>query len=160
MFSSANPWHGFRPDVFLVMRRIDLEAAEHHKKAAMLAPRHGTIAVGGAHFDECLKRDALEAFLRAMRRGATPADAEAAALDESRALVRSWNRAPRCVPLAGGKSAVERWEDTCAAMLADVARRFTMGDPPAATHEPTEPPRQMVTGERLPYATRLRGRRV
>ena len=46
-------------------------------------------------------------------------------------------------------------------MLEDVARRFAgMGDPPAATPEPTEPPRQMVTGERLPYATRLRGRRV
>ena len=159
MFSSANPWHGFRPDVFLVMRRIDLEAAEHHKKAAMLAPRHGTIAVGGAHFDECLKRDALEAFLRAMRRGATPADAEAAALDESRALVRSWNRAPRCASFTG-KHEVGRWEDTCAAMLADVARRFAgIGDPPTTTPTP-EPPRQMVTGERLPYATRTRGRRV
>ena len=159
MFSSANPWHGFRPDVFLVMRRIDLEAAEHHKKAAMLAPRHGTIAVGGAHFDECLKRDALEAFLRAMRRGATPADAEAAALDESRALVRSWNRAPRCASFTG-KHEVGRWEDTCAAMLEDVARRFAgIGDPPTTTPTP-EPPRQMVTGERLPYATRTRGRRV
>ena len=159
MFSSANPWHGFRPDVFLVMRRIDLEAAEHHKKAAMLAPRHGTIAVGGAHFDECLKRDALEAFLRAMRRGATPADAEAAALDESRALVRSWNRAPRCASFTG-KHEVGWWEDTCAAMLEDVARRFAgIGDPPTTTPTP-EPPRQMVTGERLPYATRLRGRRV
>ena len=79
----------------------------------------------------------------------------------SRALVRSWNRAPRCVPLGGGKHTVERWEDTCAAMLADVARRFAgLGEPPAAAPTPTEPPRPMVTGERLPYATRLRGRRV
>ena len=159
MFSSANPWHGFRPEVFLIMRQIDLQAAEHDRRARALAPQPGRIPVGGAHFDECVKRDALEAFLRGLRFGHTPAEAEVIALDKSRELVRSWNRAPRCASFTG-KHEVGRWEDTCAAMLADVARRFAgIGDPPTTTPTP-EPPRQMVTGERLPYATRTRGRRV
>jgi hypothetical protein len=151
------PWHGFRPAVFVLMRRIDAQAAAYDARARKLAPPAGSIPVGGAHFDEGLRRDVLWAFLRHLRRGATPALAAERALDESRAVVRSWNRAPRCATF-GGRHEAERWEDTCSALLADTARQFD--NIPAPPPEPApipDPPRFIHTGDRLPRAGGYRG---
>lgn len=116
------PWHGHRETVFVLMRQIDAEADAHHERARFLSGGNGR-PVGGAAFDEELKRDALRSFLRQMRRGFAPSTAAAIALDESRIMVRTWNRAPRCVVI-NHQSEAHRWEDTCGAMLADRARRF------------------------------------
>ena len=123
------PWHGFREPVFVVMRAIDAEAEAFDRAARRLDPPPGTLAVGGAAFDERLKCEALRVMLRWLNQGSNPTAAAAAALEDSRELVRQWNRAPRCVGL-GGIHTVQRWEDTCAAMLDDRARRFAaFGDP-------------------------------
>lgn len=116
------PWHGHREAVFVLMRAIDAEAENHADRARFLSGGSGR-PVGAAAFDEELKREALWSFLRQMRRGFDPVTAAAVALDESRIMVRSWNKNPRCVVINHPAEA-HRWEDTCGAMLDDRARRF------------------------------------
>lgn len=127
----TNPWHGNREAVFVLMREIDAEAEVFDRRRRALEPEPGRLPVGGAHYDELLKCEALCDFLRAMRHGADPQEAAAEALERSRQLVRSWNANPRCVTI-GGVFTVHRWEDTCGAMLDDRARRFAGIGPPGA----------------------------
>lgn len=126
----TQPWHGNREAVFVLMRQINEEAMRYDRAALRLSPNAGEVPIGGAHFDERLKCEALYDFLRAMNRdGADPQTAAAAALEQSRALVRKWNANPRAVSF-GGPATLQRWEDTCAAMLEDRARRFAGIGPP------------------------------
>lgn len=128
------PWHGNREAVFVLMRQIDEEAEEFDRRRRALEPPPGCLPVGGAHYDERLKCEALRTMLRKMRHGHDPETAARAALEESRALVRSWNANPLCVTI-GGAFTVHRWEDTCGALLADRARRFAGIGPPGYLDE-------------------------
>ena len=131
---NPNPWHGYRECVFVLMRQIGEEAMRHDRAALRLAPGWPDVPIGAAHFDERLKAEALYDFLRAMNRdGADPQTAAAKALEQSRALVRKWNANPQAVSF-GGPASLHRWEDTCAAMLEDRARRFAGIGPPDFAH--------------------------
>lgn len=128
----TRPWHGYRERVFVLMREIDAEAETFDRRARALEPPPGSLPVGAAHLDERLKCEALRDFLRGMRNGDPPQAAANRALEDSRELVRRWNANPRAVSF-GGKHELQRWEDTCAAMLDDRARRFAGIGPPFLT---------------------------
>ena len=81
-----------RESLFAAMRALDTTAQQHRTYAAKLAPPAGTIAVGGAHFDEVLKAEVIEGYLRALRAGDSPRNALTAAEANRTAIVKSWNK--------------------------------------------------------------------
>lgn len=63
----------------------------HYRRWHELSPPHGTIAIGGEHFDHYLKYHALSEFLRGVP-SMGPVAACESAKRSSREVVQSWNR--------------------------------------------------------------------
>lgn len=93
-----------RESVRSVMREIDADAQRYLQRGRDLSPQAGAIAVGGAHFDEFVRGEALGAFLRALRKGADPSAAVDVAKVYARECVATWNRQ------RGRDYVVHRWE--------------------------------------------------
>lgn len=68
-----------RDAAFATMRRIGDRADRAHKAERKLIAPQGTLAVGSAAFDPFIIVAGLREFLRAIRRGLTPVEAEAEA---------------------------------------------------------------------------------
>ena len=82
-----------RQRLFAAMRKIDSRAQSYLEAGNRLGRRNGnTILVGAAHFDELIKGESLSAYLRQLRKGEQPTDAEIAAKAEARSIIASHNR--------------------------------------------------------------------
>lgn len=82
----------YRERVFAVMRKIDKKADFHFTQERNLTPRGGAVAVGGAHFDEFLRGNAIRVFNRVIGKGQTPDQAREMAQRDSADAVKKWNR--------------------------------------------------------------------
>jgi len=114
-------WYKTLPDaeresVFAKMRKIDEEAQSYRNAGNRLSPKYGEIAVGGAHFDELMKAEGRESFLRHLRNGKTPWEAAQAAKEDAKAMVQKFN--------TGREYQTRRYEGTADSWLDDLARRF------------------------------------
>lgn len=85
------PWHGQREVVFAAMRKLGDIVTDWEQRGRKLLPPHGTLAVGGADFDYLLKAIVGEEYLRALRRGHTPAEALELAKVAGTEAVHKWN---------------------------------------------------------------------
>lgn len=92
-----NGWLGTLSDetrerVFSSMRSIDLESNRYLNNAARLRAPAGSIPIGAAGFDEMIRYEILASYLRAIRKGSSPSEAENAAKLEARDIVESHNK--------------------------------------------------------------------
>ena len=90
------PWYATlgaatRDAVFAWMRDQDARAERARRQARELSPRHGEIAVGSGAFDPLLEAITIEAFLRCLRLGGSPDQAEIAATAAVRDAVERHN---------------------------------------------------------------------
>lgn len=83
-------WH--TEAVFATMREIGTDAERLMERSRKLTPPYGTVAFGGGHMDYFLPANALDEFLRAVRRGYLPDTAALLAKAASVEAVRKWNR--------------------------------------------------------------------
>lgn len=97
---------------YAAMREIDARAQQADKNERALRAPQGSIPVGSAGFDEFIRAEGPNEFLRGLRKGLTPEQAEAAAKVYAREAVakhnaarkdRDWQRADMT-----GDSAIER----------------------------------------------------
>ena len=81
-----------RERLFAAMRNIDTRAQSYLERGYKMGRGTGmSIPVGAAHFDEIIRGEGLSAYLRALRTGLCPTDAEGAAKAESRSIIKSHN---------------------------------------------------------------------
>lgn len=73
-----------REAVFAEMRRLSEMSDHYAREAQNLSPRGGAIGVGAADFDAFIHGEALQDFLRHVRRGANPQGAA----EKAKAYVR------------------------------------------------------------------------
>ena len=82
-----------RERLFTAMRKIDTRAQGYLNQGNKLGQGTGmSIPVGAAHFDEIIRGSGLSAYLRALRKGECPTDAEKAAKTEARSIIASHNK--------------------------------------------------------------------
>lgn len=113
------------PAMFPVMRGIGAKAQRHMDKHRSLMPRHGEIAVGGAHMDDFFLGNALEVFLRELRKDGNVGRAESVAKAEARESILKWNKH------RGGDHVVHRWDGAADSAIEEAARRVRdLGVPP------------------------------
>lgn len=109
-------WH--TEAVFAAMREIGADAERRMERSRKLMPPFGTVAVGGAHMDDFFPANALEEFLRAIRRGYLPEPAALLAKAASVEAVRKWNRS------RGDDYVVHRYVRTADDVVDDAARKI------------------------------------
>jgi len=81
-----------REAVLAAMRGIGTTADAADREATRLQPKYGFKGVGSADFDPFLKSRSLYELLSAIRKGATPEQAEKAAKVLAREVISNWNR--------------------------------------------------------------------
>lgn len=81
-----------RERVFAAMRAIGNRTEDASKHERVLRPPHGTVGVGAADFDEFIKAEGPMVFLRGLRTGARPEDAETEAKDWAREAISAHNQ--------------------------------------------------------------------
>lgn len=109
-----------RARLFEEMRRLDGIAQRYIQKGNALAAPFGTISVGGADFDEILDGTIIEAYLRALRKGAAPIEAKIAAEQARDEAVEKFNR-------RRGKDYVVRRSTTSGQAMIDIVHRSVEG---------------------------------
>jgi hypothetical protein len=105
-----------RNAVFAEMRRLDERAEANLEKSRDLTPRHGEVAVGGAHMDYFIPGEAIAQFLRLLRRGNSPDVAAKGAKEYAREIVAKWNKQ------RGGDYQTHRWEGSADNLIEDAER--------------------------------------
>jgi len=98
------------------MRELGAEAERLLDVSRRLMPRYDEVALGGAHMDPFFKGNAIEEFLRALRKGHAPDTAAIFAKAAARDSVRTWNRQ------RGGDYQTHRWESTADDYIDAMAR--------------------------------------
>ena len=79
----------------------------------------GGIPVGGEHIDELVRGEGLLKLVRCICKGKTVTESLQEAIEETRLIIRNWNKSR--------EYQVHRWEDTCVGLLEDTARRLGWG---------------------------------
>ena len=80
-----------KESVFTAMREIDAKAMQHDTNERALRAPQGSIPVGSAGFDEFIRAEGPNEFLRGLRKGLTPEQAETAAKAYAREAVAKHN---------------------------------------------------------------------
>jgi hypothetical protein len=104
--------------VLAAMRELLAEAEALHERARELMPRNGEVAAGGAHMDFFLPANAVDEFLRELRRGHDVGVCVLFAKHMARESVRKWN-AHR-----GADYQTHRWVDCCNEAIERAARKI------------------------------------
>ena len=104
-----------RESVFAEMRRLGNMSDHYAQEARRLSPRGGTISVGAADFDAFIKGEAIQEFLRHVRRGVEPTEAADKAKKYVRESVAKHNSKRK-------DSTWQRWEGTGDTMIEDAMR--------------------------------------
>lgn len=104
------------------MRRIGAQADLENERHNFARPRYGEVSWGGGHFDHLLRAETRYEFLRRLRAGDTPEEANAAAKGYAAEMVRKWNRNPCQSVSANARYELERWEQTADEWLDDAMR--------------------------------------
>lgn len=117
----TTPWYKTLPDpepVFVVMRAIEAQATALAQEARHLAGPGDRMAVGPGAFEPQLHAEALWAFLRHLRKGATPEDALTLAEADLVKVVKHHNS------LRPNDFAWQRWEGAGASYLPALVQRI------------------------------------
>jgi len=117
-----------REALFSYMRKLDKEAQRYESEHRRLSPRHGELSVGSAAFDPFLKSAVTDEYLSALRKGETPDEAEATAIDYGRLCVKKHNEKRKDINWA-------RWIDSGTAHAENLHRNT----PTAPTVDPAYP---------------------
>ena len=120
-----------RERVFAVMRRVRDDADRNAATGRKLAPGYGEIAFGTQHVSANIRAEALNAFLAALGRGATPQDAAEAAKAEARTHAANWNRAPVRVACVAGQWENQVWDGATDASIEAAMRSVLRATDPA-----------------------------
>lgn len=102
-----------REAVYAAMRAIDTRAEQFRERSRQLAPPPNHLALGTESWEYQLKQEALYTFLRFLRHGEDPQTACTNACAWAVECVKSWNKAPRAVSLAGMPETLHRWTGMC-----------------------------------------------
>lgn len=105
-----------RERLFAAMRDWDARSQRHYENARKLAAPWGTIAVGTADFDETIKAECIQSYLRQLRRGDTPLFAYKTAMAERTEIVKKHN-------LKRGNDYMTHRAETCEQTLIDTLHR-------------------------------------
>ena len=105
-----------REALFAHMRHLDKEAQRLEAEHRRLAPRHGEIAVGAAHFAPWLKSSVTQEYLSCLRKGQTPAQAEQEAVEYGKTCVKTHNEKRKDINW-------KRWEESGTAHAETLHRR-------------------------------------
>lgn len=149
-WSTENPWHSNRKDVFSEMTKLQGEIDEWNKKEAKLKPRYGEVGVGGGDFDAFLQGDVRLAYLSALSRGRSPAEALAESKAQGRLAVTNWNnRASKGRVTAGYSAENQRWVGSGDSIAERVHARFEKySDPsPSQQKRSPEPAKSKIVGQ-------------
>lgn len=102
----------YTPAVLGAVRAISARADAFHAEHERLRPPGTAYALGSDYWLAMLKRDVLRVVLRHLGRGATAAEAGAAARAEAREYVRIWNARPQALAWCGRPETLHLWEGT------------------------------------------------
>lgn len=124
-----------KESVFAVMRDIRAEADRANDQHRALLPPHGQIAVGGAHMDPFFRAEALNGFLSALSRGASPVSAVEIGNTDANYAIEKFNKS------RSNDYVVHRARDMEESHLGEMARRVeravagtTQVETPAVAH--------------------------
>lgn len=106
-----------RDQLFAKMREWDVKSQGYFERARKLTAPFGTTAIGTADFEETIKAECIQSYLRQMRRGETPSYAYKTAMAERSSIVKNHNQ--KC----GNDYVTHRSIDWCEQTLIDTLHR-------------------------------------